>query len=52
MPPRVEVDHICVKLILLPGDPYFYLNNKSLTMPVTQIIEGYDSDEEVTFISF
>jgi hypothetical protein len=48
MAPRVpEIDHVCVKIIVNPGDYNYHLNGRSLTIPVNQILEGYDPFERV-----
>lgn len=40
-------DHICVRLTLLPDDHNYHLNGRSLTLPVSQIHEGYEPGDEV-----
>lgn len=42
-----DIDHVCVKIIVPPGDHNYHLNGRSLTIPVTQIHEGFDEDTEV-----
>jgi hypothetical protein len=46
-PRNNEVDHICIKLVIQPGDHYYFLNGRALTIPVSQIVEGYDQNERV-----